>query len=430
MGNYDDIFGESGFIKRSPNWILRWGLTLVTVFFLAIIILSFIVKYNEVLTADVVITSKSPIIKLATKQNGILLYQSINSGDTINGGKVLGIIENNGNLDDIVFLSNKLNKSPETNEFKFLEDLFSKNLKVGSIIMPSYNAFLNAYNQYSLNAFFKYDSLKSHGLIEQFNKQNLGLSNKKAVISAMENELELSKQNYERYGNLFEKGVISKMDLEEREKEYLIKQQNLSRLKEEQVGLTQVMSNTQFEQQYIKVEEKSNNIKLANELAISKQELITAIEKWKDLYLIVSPVKGKLFYDNQWSNYQNVKEGDVIYTILPLEEGEIIARCEVPFYNSSKLQKNQKALIKLDSYPYREWGTLKGKVISILELPVGKNQSGYRVYIELDNLSTSYHKEINFRQEMTGTAEIVLEETTLIQRIFYQFRSLWDSSTT
>ncbi|MFT6324580.1 MAG: hypothetical protein ACJAWO_002145, partial [Halieaceae bacterium] len=76
------------------------------------------------------------------------------------------------------------------------------------------------------------------------------------------------------------------------------------------------------------------------------------------------------------------------------------------------------------------WGTLKGKVISILELPVGKNQSGYRVYIELDNLSTSYHKEINFRQEMTGTAEIVLEETTLIQRIFYQFRSLWDSSTT
>jgi biotin carboxyl carrier protein len=342
MGNYDDIFGESGFIKRSPNWILRWGLTLVTVFFLAIIILSFIVKYNEVLTADVVITSKSPIIKLATKQNGILLYQSINSGDTINAGKVLGIIENNGNLDDIVFLSNKLNKSPETNEFKFLEDLFSKNLKVGSIIMPSYNAFLNAYNQYSLNAFFKYDSLKSHGLIEQFNKQNLGLSNKKAVISAMENELELSKQNYERYGNLFEKGVISKMDLEEREKEYLIKQQNLSRLKEEQVGLTQVMSNTQFEQQYIKVEEKSNNIKLANELAISKQELITAIEKWKDLYLIVSPVKGKLFYDNQWSNYQNVKEGDVIYTILPLEEGEIIARCEVPFYNSSKLQKTKR----------------------------------------------------------------------------------------
>ncbi|MEM9548782.1 MAG: HlyD family secretion protein, partial [Bacteroidota bacterium] len=39
-------------------------------------------------------------------------------------------------------------------------------------------------------------------------------------------------------------------------------------------------------------------------------------------------------------------------------------------------------------------------------------------------LITSYKQEIEFRQEMSGTAEIITEDLRLIERFFYQFRTV------
>mgnify|MGYP003116387514 FL=1 len=39
-------------------------------------------------------------------------------------------------------------------------------------------------------------------------------------------------------------------------------------------------------------------------------------------------------------------------------------------------------------------------------------------------LITSYNKEIDFKQEMRGSAEIITEDLRLIERFFYQFREV------
>jgi len=40
-------------------------------------------------------------------------------------------------------------------------------------------------------------------------------------------------------------------------------------------------------------------------------------------------------------------------------------------------------------------------------------------------LETSYKKKIHFQQEMRGSAAIITEDLRLIERIFYQFRSMY-----
>jgi mRNA-degrading endonuclease HigB of HigAB toxin-antitoxin module len=46
--------------------------------------------------------------------------------------------------------------------------------------------------------------------------------------------------------------------------------------------------------------------------------------------------------------------------------------------------------------------------------------------IELPNgLKTSYKKQINFQQEMTGTADVITEDLRLIERLLYQFRDIF-----
>ncbi|MGB5269007.1 MAG: HlyD family efflux transporter periplasmic adaptor subunit, partial [Eudoraea sp.] len=162
-----------------------------------------------------------------------------------------------------------------------------------------------------------------------------------------------------------------------------------------------------------------------SELQLSKQELKGKINQWENQFVIKSPVSGTVTVFDIWNRYQNVSKGEHVITIIPEESTELVGRCKVPIRNSAKIKKGQNVLIKLDNYPYREWGTLSGKVLSISETTKKGKENYYAVYVEIPELITSYDIEIEFKQEMYGSARIVLEETSLLERIFYQFRSLW-----
>ena len=78
--------------------------------------------------------------------------------------------------------------------------------------------------------------------------------------------------------------------------------------------------------------------------------------------------------------------------------------------------------IKLSSYPYLEYGMLKGKVKSISLLPSGDE---YIIEISLpEGLRTLYGINIEFTQKMQGTAEIITEDVRLLQKIINPFRYL------
>jgi hypothetical protein len=161
------------------------------------------------------------------------------------------------------------------------------------------------------------------------------------------------------------------------------------------------------------------------ELVFAKQNLLNEISEWEDKNIIKSPVAGRLSYNQVWGVHQNVEEGDVVFTIVPFMRKDLLGKCIVPVQNSGQINKGQKVYLKLDNYPYREWGMIKASVKSISEVPSRAEVPAYIVYLDVDSLVTSYGKELILHQELIGTAEIVLEEVTLLKRIFYQFRQLW-----
>ena len=100
-----------------------------------------------------------------------------------------------------------------------------------------------------------------------------------------------------------------------------------------------------------------------------------------------------------------------------------IAKLKAPAQNSGKIKTGQTVNIKLENYPDTEFGVLKGKVKNISLI---QDQEGfYRIDVELpQKLITSYNKEIEFKQEMVGVAEIITEDLRLIERFFYQFKNV------
>lgn len=127
---------------------------------------------------------------------------------------------------------------------------------------------------------------------------------------------------------------------------------------------------------------------------------------------------------NFWNTNQTIKEGDLVFTVIPNQNSEsFIAKLRTPVKNSGKIKIGQSVNIKLENYPYTEFGVLNGQIKSISRVP--DDQKSYLIDVELPHkLITSYNIEIEFSQEMFASAEIITEDLRLIERFFYQFKQI------
>lgn len=421
-------YEENAYIKRKPTWMIRRGIAMVFVFFVMVMMFASLFSYNESINTSLVLTTEDPPVHLRAKQIGRILDINNSPNDIVSKGDILGVLENTGNVQHIMKLKQKLtSEQPTFVDFELFKNQFPTHLNLGNQIRPLYNDFLNAYRDLLLYQNLNDEELKESELEQRYQGQNNTIENKRYEIQVLQRDLEISRTDYERYHGLFEKGVISLQELEQTEKLYLNVQRQFS-------NLIQELSQLQIEQSWLKNNlllfqnsKSKNNSAHTSKLESEKQELLAVLKEWEDMYLLRSPISGRVSFLDVWAKHQNIEEGQVIFTIVPMDKQKLLGRCQVPIYNSGKIKQGQHVIIKLDNYPYREWGSLKGKVKTISEVPkVGENQ-GYVVYVQVDDLITSYGKTLEFKQEMHGNAKIILAEVSLIQRIFYQFRELWEN---
>jgi hypothetical protein len=106
--------------------------------------------------------------------------------------------------------------------------------------------------------------------------------------------------------------------------------------------------------------------------------------------------------------------------MLPVENQELFAFGSFSVAKAGKLKEHNKAIIKLHSYPYREYGAIDGYVEKISDFPI---DGMYSVKIRLPNkLETGYDKKIDFKQRLSGDAELITENRSLLSRIFSNFK--------
>ena len=157
----------------------------------------------------------------------------------------------------------------------------------------------------------------------------------------------------------------------------------------------------------------------------SFNQLKKGIKDWEMQYVLSSKINGKVSFLNYWSQNQTVNQTDLVFTIIPSENSSFIAKLKTPARNLGKVMLGQKVNIKLQNYPDYEFGVLKGVVNNISE--ISNNDGFYTIDVSLPkNLITSYNKEITFKQEMTGIAEIITEDLRLIERFFYQLKQIFN----
>lgn len=412
-------------LSATPKWILRWGISLIFLFIITFITLSYFIKYPDILKANITITTLHPPVLLVSKVDGKIVKLLVKNNQHVKTGQIIAVIENNSNYehvlkayDQMTLLFDKLKIVDTCPQLKIQDSLI-----VGELT-PSYLNVIKSIKEYNLfhnvNPYERQITLLKKDLV------NYGdlLAKYQNQISLSKEQLKLVESDYNRDKSLFENKVISAREYDNKKKEYLNALSNYETIKimlsNALIQVNSIEKNI-LQQQILDFQEKN---KLKNDLQQSLKSSISEFNKWKSTYLISSPVDGKISFSHVWSINQNVQIGNQLFSVIPFQKQKFIGKCILPIHNSGKLKIGQKVNIKLENYPFYEHGMLHGIVSNISEVPEKDN---YFIDVDLPvGLKTSYNKTIMFKEQMSGTAEIITINTSIMDRILYNFRKLMD----
>ena len=408
-------------LSAPPKAIFKWGNTILLVFILLLLFLSWFIKYPDIIRAEVLITTQIPPEKLVAKTSGKIQAILIDDKAIVNVNTPLAVIENAANYKD-VFLLKAITDTISLSNSKFpFEKLQAAQL---GEIENSFAMFQKEYIASELNKQlqpYKVESSAQSFESKQLRERLQLLEGQKEINQS---ELKLLKTDVERYEKLFKKGIISAQEIEKQRLIYLQDEKNYKSLLSSISQLKSSINELNRSSKTTIINESTTSINLERSVMQSFYQLKKAIKDWELNYVFRSSVKGTVSFLQIWSENQTINTGENMFAIIPSTEKGYIGKVKAVAQNSGKLQIGQKVNIRLANYPDREFGVIEGKLKTISLTP--DKEGNLLLNIELPNgLQTSYKKQINFQQEMTGTADIVTEDLRLLERLLYQFRDIF-----
>ena len=425
MPNYNEIELRSeevqDILTKIPHWIIRWGSLVVLIILLLLFLVSWMVKYPDIITTEITITTQIPPEKLVAKTSGKIQAILIDDKAIVNVNTPLAVIENAANYKD-VFLLKAITDTISLSNSKFpFEKLQAAQF---GEIENSFAMFQKEYIASELNKQlqpYKVESSAQSFESKQLRERLQLLEGQKEINQS---ELKLLKTDVERYEKLFKKGIISAQEIEKQRLIYLQAEKNYKSLLSSISQLKSSINELNRSSKTTVINESTTSINLERSVMQSFYQLKKAIKDWELNYVFRSSVKGTVSFLQIWSENQTINAGENMFSIIPSTEKGYIGKVKAVAQNSGKLQIGQKVNIRLANYPDREFGVIEGKLKTISLTP--DKEGNLLLDIELPNgLKTSYKKQINFQQEMTGTADIITEDLRLLERLLYQFRDIF-----
>lgn len=409
-------------LSSPPKAIFKWGNTILLLFIVLILLLSWFIKYPDIIRAEVIITTQFPPEKLISKNSGRISKIFIDNQSIVDKNTPIAIIENSANYETVFQLKSITDTLKYNDSFYFPFEIY--NFSELGTIENAFTNFKNSYTTYRQYLNYKPHQIEKKSQSFESNQQQNRLSILSQQINIGLKELQLKKKELERFKVLFDKGIISAQDWENRQFEYLQQERNQQNLKTQYSQSKSSLNDLNRNKQNTNVSELKDNVVLLQNTIQAFNQLKKEIADWDRNYVLRSSIKGKVSYFQIWSENQTVSIGEEIFSIIPITNSNYIAKLRVTAPNSGKLKNNQNVIIRLANYPDREFGIIKGNLNHISLIPT--REGILLLDAKLPNgLKTSYKKQIVFQQEMTGTADIVTEDLRLIERLLYQFRDVF-----
>ncbi|MDR2510912.1 MAG: HlyD family secretion protein [Bacteroidales bacterium] len=411
-------------LSHVPSWVQRWGITLIFIVLAVLIAGSCFFKYPEILNAPLVVSTQNLPFDIVAKVSGRIDTLFVLEKQQVSKNQLLGVLENSAKTEDVLELDTQIEDS--TTLRAFAPSTF-RALSLGDL-QPAYNQFIKSFQDYQFFLKTDYHSKKIKTIEKQKTIQQNILNHSVKQLSLSKKQLQTAQNQFRTDSNLFVKNVLSAFEFETAKNTYLQAQQSYENAR---TGIeNQRLGILQLEQQIFDLQQQKNEqlAQLQLNFTANLDALKAQIETFKQTCFLISQIDGTCSFTKYYQKNQNVAAGETILTVVPNEKQKIIGKIYLPPARAGKVKIGQTVNVKLDDFPYQEYGMLKVKITNISLVPIVENGArSYVLEVELpENLQTTYHKTLTFKQQMSGQAEIITEDLRLIERFFNPIKAIFD----
>jgi multidrug efflux pump subunit AcrA (membrane-fusion protein) len=415
---------------RIPSRVIRRGTMVIFAILVVILVLSWVVKYPEMVTAPITITTLNPPADLMAKSTGKIEKLFVGDGQQIEQGEIVSVLFNIADYNDVFSLEHLLDEHEERWP-EYTEDGFAAaGLDVGEL-QASLSQFNSALENYAKYTSLDYIGQTQKNLADQIAIQRSQLASQREQLQNMSLQYELEKANFARDSTLYAGSVISGSEYERSQQATLQTAGSLISQRISISGLESSISSNEGRLIELDLQRAGELNNLEVQLKTTRDNLLAQIASWRNSYTIKAPVAGKITFTSYWNENQNISTGERFATIVPESDAavdEVIGKVIIPSARLGKVAIGQTVHVKLNGYPYMEFGILKGDLSSISAVP-DATAGGYSADVRFPSgLVSTYKKQFELIQQMDGTAEIVTRDMRLIERFFAPIRNVLQNS--
>lgn len=404
-----------------PPWTIRWGITVIFSIFAIIILGCCVIKYPERVNGTVVIRTLNAPVDVVFRSGGNLEIISVSNGDVVKKNDILGVINTGADYNDILSADScLLGFAGHQLADAVYNDSIYGNYQMGDLqgVWTNFTLSCQRYRDYITRAVIR---KKSELVREQVDKQKEYYSQMQMQFSTGQEDLQYEEKNFVRDSSLFVMNVVSEQEFDESARR-LLQARNSVMSFNNQMTSTE-LSIIQLEQQLVElsIQAEGETLAFEQEIRTNLERLSAEIQNWKLTYLLTAPINGKVSFVHKWDVGQFVNASEHYLTIVPDEHQSVIGIVHIPQASFGKVDTGQKVNVKLEGYPYMEYGMLVGTIGHLSSVPEvlsnGQSAPQYTAEILFENgMKTTYGRELRMIQKMDGSAEIITEERSLIMR--------------
>lgn len=400
------------------------GLTIssfVAIFFVLALLpfIAWLLEYKDTISAPLTITTEVTPVDIYARTSGELRLLVTNNA-LVEKDAPLAIVRNTAIYEDVQLLKNKLAvKDRNAIDLAKALSLFH-NLEIGELKPALVKLNTTVDNYLTFEKTDKHRALIASRVtqIAQYQKRKDLLSKKAGILKK---DRAYDNKDIARNEKLYADSIISAVEFDKVDRKIVI--QDLASL-EIETDLNALDLNIEtLEREKLELSSRFDldQLNFVNPIKEALRLLENEIGVWELKYLLKANVTGRCVFKEHFNDYRFVRQDEKVFSLIPQEVTPYFALLQLPIQGAGKVTETQEVYVKLNNYPFMEFGVLKGTIRDISSLPFDEH---YNVKVDFaDELITTYGDTIEPQALLHGIGEIIVERKTLYERISEQVKS-------
>jgi multidrug resistance efflux pump len=403
-------------ITDTPPWLLRWGLTVFFGVLVSIVICSAFIRMPDKINGKLRIESTNRPEEIIPHSSGKLTALFVKENSLVDSGAILGYIESNAKPQQVLAIKETINNIQFLASNNELEKVANINAYATEHLGELQNSFLifsqsfTEFKSFLSSGFYsqKISSIKQE--INDLQLQKMRLINQKEIY---EQDFTIAEKEFEANQKLLAGKVISPMEFKREESKFINKKIPLENIQSSILGNG---STQNLKQQELK--------DIANQIMIQKSNFLAKVNQfkseignWEMAHLLKAPQKGKVVFNQFVKQGSFIEANKTLFFIESNQTQTFEGEMQIGQYALGKVKEGQDVIIRLNAFPYQEYGVIKGKISYLSNQTIA--DSIYIAKVKFENEGkTNYNKQLHLKNGFLAEAEIVTQKRSLLSKLF------------